>query len=463
MQTNIAIIGGGIGGLYTAFKLDQLGIHDGTIYNADERLGGKIHSNVYTDQFGKKLFCEWGAMRFEWGCQPYLEELIDELGIDLIDFPPFCGDRGWELDLIEKICADIWRHFFDFHHIIVHENIWDYLYRDENYTRYFAQLGDAAWLPFQHALTRPQEVYLLEWLGDINPAWKVELEKAASSVRAFLGIEFNVLHWMSRWTKVMMANDQIKTCKNGNESIIDELVRRLPQQHIQLNKQLVRLLYDAAATDFPYTLEFKNGEVHRACRVVMALPPRQLLQLNADYPAEVRELLASLHGFELGRVFVRIKNPWWNADSFFAMQNENADALKAREVYYYTLSDDEGVIMIYFGRHFMQHWRQFHTDEQIVHELARLLTIDKKRIIDVRYKLWDGQSHVYAFQYLANGYAPHDVMQHLSRLNNDTMAILGDSFSFDAGFIEGVLTSCHYYLNTLHKQFESSETLESVA
>lgn len=446
MNEKIAIIGGGIGGLYMGYKLQELGVQNWTIYNAGGRFGGKIHSNVYTDNDNKKLFCEWGAMRFEWGCQPYLEQLIEELKLDLIEFPPFCGDRGWELELIETICARIWRHFFDYNGSDYEDNLWNSLRQENRYLTYFTRLGESAWLPFGESTARPQDVYLLDWLESINPEWNKKLRLAEGSVRAFLGIEFNVLHWMSRWTKVMLANSHIKTCKNGNESIIEALVHQLDSNKLKANHQLVRLDYNPYATTDQYTLYFQDGSKESADTVVLAMPPRQLLNLDFDYPENVRDILESLHGYQLGRVFVRLKEPWWDADSFFAMQNEKADELFAREVYYYTLSSDEGVIMIYFGKDFMAYWSTLHQQGRLVDELARLLNIDKNRITDVRQKLWDGHTDVYAFQYLANGYAPHDTMQKFSVLNNKTLAILGDSFSFDAGFIEGVLTSCHYYL-----------------
>ncbi len=456
MNTGIAIVGGGIGGLYMGYKLQERGYFDWKLYNAADRFGGKIHSNIYTDEKDKRLFCEWGAMRFEWGCQPHLEQLIEELNLELLEFPPFCGARGWELELIDEMCAGFWKHFFKYYDIDPGESVWETLRTNDLYLRFFAQLGEESWLPFRGAKTKPQDVDLLDWLQAETPDWHAKFLKAATTVRAFLGIEFNVLHWMSRWTKVMMANNQIKTCKNGNESIIDELVRRLPRRNLVDKMELVRLTYHPYDAKKRYELEFQNGHVEFADKVILALPPRQLLQLDFEYPQNVEQILTSLHGFELGRIFIRIKNPWWQADSFFAMQNENADDLHAREVYYYTLSDDEGVIMIYFGKHYMPHWRQFSTDEQLVQELARLLKVEKDRIVDVRYRLWDGKSHVYAFQYLSNGYAPHDVMQKFSTLNDNSLAILGDTYSFDAGFIEGVLTSCHYYLDRNPIELSSS-------
>jgi hypothetical protein len=374
----------------------------------------------------------------------------------LIEFPPFCGDRGWELDLIDTICTDLWMHFLRDNNHNAEHNLWDYLRQDNRYHLFFTQLGETAWLPFRGSMVRPQDVDLLDWLQTTNAEWFKKMRLAEESVRAFLGIEFNVLHWMSRWTKVMMANSHIKTCKNGNESIIEELVERLNPEQLKDDHQLVKLSFDP---DHRYTLSFQNGNSERADKVILAMPPRHLLNLDFDYPDDVRDILSSLHGYQLGRVFVRIKDPWWGRDDFFTMQNEKADELFAREVYYYSLSQDEGVMMIYFGKDFMAHWANIQKQNGLADELARLLQIDKSRIVDVRQKMWDGLHDVYAFQYLSNGYAPHQVMQQFSRLNDGTLAIIGDSFSFDAGFIEGVLTSCHYYLEQYEAKCEDKQVV----
>jgi len=452
MNTDIAIVGGGIGGLYMGYKLQTMGYKNWAIFEASQRVGGKIHSNVYSDANGNKLYCEWGAMRFEWGGQPHLEKLIIDLDVELVDFPPFCGDRGWELELIEKICASLWKIFLDFHNIYYKNSLWDYLRQDNNYLSLIHQLGNDEWLPFGGMNVFPQNVNLSHWIKDHNEIWHQQLCDAEQTIRAFLDNDFNVMHWLSRWSKVLLSNYQIKTCKDGNETIIKKLSSRLSQDQIHTNYKLNQIQYDQFAHGSRYTLQFEDGHTVLASKLILAIPPLQLTGIDFELTEAAGVILNSLHGFKLGRVFVRVKKLWWNKGDFFELQNKNAEKLFAREVYYYTLSENEGVIMLYIDKHTIPYWEKFKNNEQYIDELSRLLQIDKNRIVDVSHKFWDGTHDVFAFQYLANDLNPHKVMHQLTSLNDNSLAIVGDSYSFDHGFIEGVLTSCHYCLENVFQK-----------
>jgi len=78
---NIAIIGGGISGLYTAFKLykkyDNIQI---TLYEKNNYLGGRIHT-IYKTNYKNKLHYDAGAGRFS-NKHKYLLKLIKDLNIE---------------------------------------------------------------------------------------------------------------------------------------------------------------------------------------------------------------------------------------------------------------------------------------------------------------------------------------------------------------------------------------------
>jgi monoamine oxidase len=78
MQTaRIAIVGGGLSGLYAAFLLEQRGLRDYVLIEARERLGGRIASLSLgdLDRFDLGPTWYWPAL------QPQLDQLIHDLGL----------------------------------------------------------------------------------------------------------------------------------------------------------------------------------------------------------------------------------------------------------------------------------------------------------------------------------------------------------------------------------------------
>lgn len=100
-KNKIAIIGGGIAGLYTAWRISrESGEYDITIFECRE-LGGRIRSQDLDIGFKAEL----GAMRFR-RSHKLLNYLIDELAIDICDFefnPPKYYVRGRRLDSTELV------------------------------------------------------------------------------------------------------------------------------------------------------------------------------------------------------------------------------------------------------------------------------------------------------------------------------------------------------------------------
>lgn len=78
-EIQIAIVGGGLSGLYAAFLLEQLGVTDYVVLEARERIGGRIaHLDASGDGIGR---FDLGAAWFWPGYQPELDTLVDGLGL----------------------------------------------------------------------------------------------------------------------------------------------------------------------------------------------------------------------------------------------------------------------------------------------------------------------------------------------------------------------------------------------
>jgi len=99
LTTRIAIIGGGLSGLYAASLLEQQGIKDYMVFEARDRFGGRIHSasasclpasTVAATPYERGRF-DLGPAWYWPSVQPQLDRLIRELGLER--FPQYdAGD-----------------------------------------------------------------------------------------------------------------------------------------------------------------------------------------------------------------------------------------------------------------------------------------------------------------------------------------------------------------------------------
>jgi len=76
----VAIIGGGLSGLYTAYLLEQHGITDYVILEARSRIGGRITELAVESSQGIDRF-ELGPSWFWPELQPQLDALISQLSL----------------------------------------------------------------------------------------------------------------------------------------------------------------------------------------------------------------------------------------------------------------------------------------------------------------------------------------------------------------------------------------------
>ena len=91
-RLSVGIVGGGIAGLYCAWKLAQRG-HSVTLCECLDRLGGRIETLRFARLPDAPAEC--GPMRFELAVQPLFRELATSLGIG---FAPFAEVRADEIE-----------------------------------------------------------------------------------------------------------------------------------------------------------------------------------------------------------------------------------------------------------------------------------------------------------------------------------------------------------------------------
>lgn len=423
INSDTVIVGGGIAGLYTCYKLNQLkgASHTISLFESSGRFGGRIE----TVEMGGFL-AEYGPMRFEKMAQPLLMDLIAELGLETNHFAPYTaandseslfdltsdesgGKRhGRKLTTLELLTLGILRLLnasggdMNDPNDPRHREWWATL--DERYYGYVRNEAEYNGTP-------------LHRMGFWNALSLVLSHRAVNKIIQY-GTFYHVVHfnpnaaeWIIFWLRGLHPRDELVGVKQGVEAIIREMVRRLnsldstsePSVSLHLNHRLIALF---PQPDGRILLEFKTGRTDRfdrtghtrvkalAKHVVLALPRCPLMQLRPMLPGHIGELVDSVIPIPLVKCFFVNENPWW--DESTPIQTR-ASSTPAREIHYAVKQKDlikqedviklkdvnkqngvikkegssiRGIVMVYGDPPSMNYWKPFvHQQEHLKAEL----------------------------------------------------------------------------------------------
>ena len=327
INSDTIIIGGGITGLYTSYKLKQLkGVtHTISLFESTDRFGGRIE----TVEMGGFL-AEYGPMRFEKMAQPLLMDIIAELGLETKYFIPYMAAKdpeslfdltfdesegkrhGHMLTTLELLALGILR--------LLNSSGGDM--NDPKDPRHWEQWA-----------TLNEEYYgyvrnKAEYNG--TPLYQIGFWNALSLVLShhalnkiihhgtfyhFIHFNPNAAEWIIFWLRGLHPRDELVGIKQGTESLVRELVRRLvtsPSISLHLNHRLTALY---PQSDGRVLLEFKAGHTTvkaLAGHVVLALPRSPLMHIRPLLPDHIGELVDSVIPIPLVKCFFVNENPWWD-------------------------------------------------------------------------------------------------------------------------------------------------------
>ena len=115
-HARIAIVGGGLSGLYAAALLEERGIHDYVVLEARETFGGRIVSWPDASRNHDDGTAERSIMgRFDLGAtwywpamHPALQQLVQQLGLETVGNPPaFSEQQKWSYAAIASFIAGV--------------------------------------------------------------------------------------------------------------------------------------------------------------------------------------------------------------------------------------------------------------------------------------------------------------------------------------------------------------------
>jgi len=394
ISSDTVIIGGGITGLYTCYKLKQLkGVnHTISLFEGTSRFGGRIE----TVEMGGFL-AEYGPMRFEKMAQPLLMDLIAELGLETKYFSPYTAANdsnslfdltfdesggklhGSKLTTLELLKLGILRLLnasggdMDNPYDPRHREWWASL--DEEYYSYVRN----------KAAYNGKSLYRM---GFWNALSLVLSYQAVSKIihygtfYHFIHFNPNAAEWIIFWLRGLHPDDELVGIEQGTESLVRELVRRLDSTSelsvsLHLNHRLTALF---PQSDGRVLLEFRtdNTTVNALARnVVLALPRCPLMQLRSLLPGHIGGLVDSVIPIPLVKCFFVNENPWWDEST---PPQTRALSIPSREIHYAFKkagSSKRGIVMVYGDPPSMQYWTPFVQQQE---HLKAELNLDQRLV-----------------------------------------------------------------------------------
>jgi len=397
---SIAIVGGGIAGLFCAHRLALRG-HRITLFEQLPGIGGRIETLHMAG-----IDCECGPMRFELALQPMLKELAKELDITFSDFTPARGEpvhtttytleadelakdgSAVSLDLLKlgiyRIlhCPDARpandAALDEIPNSTAAKARWTYgeiiEAREADglnaIQRYANSLDDRDYdrIRTTHTLGGRK----LYTMGLWNALDYVLSAGALSKIRE-VGTFYHLIpenpsasEWAIFWLRLFRSDSALSTIEGpgGVSQIVTRLADRIRSlgKNVDINpnamivdvgpapqKDQVRLTIDFQEPGRVLDVDFDH--------VILALPKQPLSKLTRFFPADVRRYVDGVNGFALLKAFAILKKPWWG-DAIPAAQ-KGAHLVPTREVHYKGSKHDVGMVLLYTDRPAIAYWTPY--------------------------------------------------------------------------------------------------------
>lgn len=507
-RLSVAIVGGGIAGLYCASKLAKRG-HSITVFETLNRMGGRIET-VVRDHF--KLEC--GPMRFELATQPYFEALANELAIKFAPFPQPADDpQSAEEYSLEKaelpakgnpkaldlLRLGLYRIFHpDQPRISLREVIERHKDAEKSAIESYADgLREEDLFEIRTSLRFDGQP--LHSIGFWNALSRVLSPGALAQIRN-VGTFYHLMpenpsasEWSIFWLRLLRSDAKLSTVveDNGVQTVVDRLVGRLKEKHHDrvdlLTGATVLAVTRADAVDqVRLTVHFADPGQQAVLdfdHVIFALPKVPLLQLSAQFPPEIRRHIDGTIAFPLLKVFAIVKNRWWRGGDKPKAQH-GAHLVPTREVHYFDCDRKEdrshGMVLFYTDRPANSYWSPYvrlphaaaqqDEPESLRHELARqLLRLAREGNGDYEDHLLRAEKNIEGFVIRDWSKPPFGAASHAWAPGVDVPAVLkqlrafslpgragannvhicGEAYSDYQGFIEGALRSSEAVIDSI--------------
>lgn len=548
----IAIIGGGIAGLFCALILQQQG-KSFSLFETSARLGGRIRT-LRLDKENKPLtekdwggnlefYAEFGPMRVELERQLLLKALLQHLEIKplpagastgkeacLVDFPAYASptsshDPKYELLPEEEGKTPLELLRMALLRIMVNvetdagcefEEKKNELIKRISVTAAVRQSVDKVFCEWMKKDLKDQHYWEIQTKGRIEDVplyamgfWNLlsdYLSHNAITKLRDLGTFYHLLpenpnaaEWLVWWLIGFSISEKLQGIFGGMECIVDKLTARLksdPNNPFDCHdnswvKRIEKTKSGELKLNFDKKKRPKDSEVANRTykHVILALPKKALQQVYSQsleafaQEKEMKGLLDSAFGFPMVKMFVVVKERWWEEEH---RANRFATRVPTRELHYWkgrTQGSKQGLIMAYTDRPASAFWsnyvpsgaqidvnrtgdRKFELDPSLQARLKKKVVqyINENNLPDITdddivwYGIRDwgrepygGANHAWRPErkYWVVMRRLADIPLRAETAGNSGLHICGEAYSDYHGFMEGSLRSAVYVLHRI--------------
>jgi hypothetical protein len=380
----IAVVGGGIAGLYCAWELGKRRNNSVTLFEFLDHLGGRIET-LQLDEF----YAECGPMRFELAIQPLFHQLMKDLGLDgkfedfsktdvvPVNFPRYelenneRYDDGRNASSLDLLRYGLFRIFnkkeedrkLRISQVVGRETLENF---DKETSRKDFLKTRSRIEEFADNLT-PEDFhnYRTTYELDEQPLHKLGIWNALARVlspQAILklreiGTFYHLIpenpsasEWSIFWLRLSRSDANLSTISDGVQTCTKKLEENLK------NSRNVELITGAGVRKIDYGET--EGKIHLTIsrshaerpdlnlefdHVILALPKIPLLNLIDLFPDEIRNYINGVIAFPLLKAFITIRKKWWKEKP---QPQKGAPVVPTREIHYFELSEMKKVEII---------------------------------------------------------------------------------------------------------------------
>ncbi|MGE0495910.1 MAG: flavin monoamine oxidase family protein [Vulcanimicrobiota bacterium] len=479
----VVVVGGGIGGLNTAWRLQEQG-HQVAVFERTRHAGGRVRSKTIENQ--KPL--DLGAMRYI----PSRHQRVRHLVEDVLQLPTrdfvVGGDnnlqyfRGQRLTNAEAAAHPEKRPF----HLRPEEqgkSVDELLaLAIRSVVPNFEHLCDADWdrvltetrLPFTDPATGQTSEVPLSQLGLRNILSHSLSQEAQTLITESVGYNTFLANWDAGQALKELAADfrpgtSYKTPIAGMEAIPRGLLAKFREAGGEFNNltTLRAVDYDPAQG---FLLQFSKGDKIEhvvADKLVLNLPKRPLQDLLANSPdlAPLQAKADKVTGNPMTRIFATYPRAWWKDEGIES--GRSLTDLPLGQVYYYgDESDKRPYVMVYSDGADSQYWeglqnpsepgveKRLCVKPQLAQELQRQMEELHGRDLPepdgFLYKRWASEYTGGAYHTWNPGGKPWETSQQmLQPLGDAPLFVVGEAYSTTQGWIEGALETSEEVLDKL--------------
>jgi lysine 2-monooxygenase len=472
-----AIVGAGIGGLYTAWRLLGCGEPPGgiAVFEASTRVGGRLFSVTMPGTTG--IAAEFGGMRFL-SSHALITSVAAKLGLKIREFAAggpenifYARGKRWRAGDVAN------------RQPVPYE-----LRSDERYLDPFelsvkavqqvmpsmTHLEPDEWAETKASLTLDGSE-LIDW-GFGNLLSRFLSDEALQYLEMGIGYSSVVRNWNAA-DAVSLVVEYInspaeKTLADGMQALPDALAAAVVGEGgaIHLRHRLVSLRTPAETGDHLHELVLVTPDgprTVRARRVVLALPPRSI-ELIGDCAAlkepRIAALLATVMPRALGKIFLAHEQPWWR--SLGLTSGRATTDLPIRQIYYFGTEPDRPaggagcLAMGYFDRPQLDYWAGLRRLEQpgatgftmldpkgpVATEVRRQMSVvhgldqPMPAPLSVGFMNWEDDPYGGSWHTWNQGVKSWEVMKTIAApVPGTALHIVGEAWSTNQGWVEGAL------------------------